>query len=186
MMKTILVTGGIGSGKSAVCSFLSSLGVPVYDCDSEAKSLYFRKEGLLDRVEAEFGTRKLSELGPLVFGNPDRLAALEALVHPALFEDFDEWRASQNAPFVVMESAILLARKYPEGLFDMVVYVDADRETRLERAMTRDGATKESIMKRMANQAFGADDPRIDLVMENAGSLEELKEKTEKLYKSLI
>ena len=100
-MKTIAVTGGIGSGKSEVCSILSSRGIPVYDSDSAAKRLYREDDSLLDSVEGAFGQSfrttngdpDLKKLASVVFSSPEKLKTLESLVHPAVKEDFRRWKA---------------------------------------------------------------------------------------------
>ena len=98
-MKTVIVTGGMGSGKSAVCACRKARGVPVYDSDSRTKSLYDRDPALVDRMEAALGTclrtpegrLDRSVLAALIFSDPARKAVVEALVHPAVLADFRRW-----------------------------------------------------------------------------------------------
>ena len=93
-MKTVAVTGGIGSGKSTVCRLLSSRGIPVYDCDSSAKGLYDREPSLAVSLEKLFGCSLRNAdgsldrglLASLIFTSPERLAALESIVHPAVLK----------------------------------------------------------------------------------------------------
>ena len=95
-MKTVLVTGGIGSGKSVVCDFLRSRGVPVYDSDSMTKSIYDRNPEMVRLLENTF-RRKLvrkdggfdrAKLSKIIFSSKMALDKLEAIVHPLVLEDF--------------------------------------------------------------------------------------------------
>lgn len=191
-VKTVLVTGGIGSGKSEVCRRLASLGVPVYDSDSRAKSLYDVVPGLSVRIDSALGGGLLDADGRLdrkalaatVFSDSGKLAALEAIVHPAVLEDFLSWRDSQDSGIVVLESAI--AHRVPafEGVFDLVVLVDAPQDVRLERAVMRDSSSRESVAARMAKQSFAGLDP--DMVIVNDSSLDVLWNRTDKALEKLV
>ncbi len=188
-MKTILVTGGIGSGKSAVCAFLKERGVPVYDCDARAKELYDELPGLLSGMEAALGMPlrradgKLDRkaLAAVIFSDDAARESVEALVYPALLEDLKAWRRTQEpAAFVCLESALMLSKPIFNGIADAVVWVDAPDKLRLERAMRRDGATREQVLSRMAAQASCPARP--DVVLQNGGSLQELREQVERVF----
>ena len=202
-MRTVAVTGGIGSGKSTVCAVLSGRGIPVYDTDSAAKRLYDRSDNLLDEIEEAFGCglrledgvldrRKLSSI---VFSSPDRLRRLEGIVHPAVLRDFQMWNAMQSSrfegvsasevffgkkPFCVMESAIILEKPEFLSVVSKVILVDAPLGERLRRACERDGESAESVLRRMAVQRF--DISRVDAVIHNGGDLDELRQETEKTF----
>ena len=99
-LRTVVVTGGIGSGKSMVCALLAEKGIPVYDSDSRTKALY--RGPLLQRIEAAFGRRftlssavDFAALSAAAFASPDSLALLESIVHPAVLADFTAWRDAQ-------------------------------------------------------------------------------------------
>lgn len=205
-MRTVAVTGGIGSGKSTVCAVLLRRGIPVYDTDSAAKRLYDRDDCLLDEIEEAFGCglrmedgsldrRKLSSI---VFSSPERLRRLEGIVHPAVLRDFRMWNAMQSSrfedvraskvffgkePFCVMESAIILEKPEFLSVVSRVVLVDAPLGARLKRACERDGASPESVLQRMAVQRF--DISRVDAVIHNGGDLADLREETEKTFVGL-
>ena len=206
-MRTVAVTGGIGSGKSAVCSMLASRGIPVYDSDSAAKRLYRDDDSILDSIEAAFGkgvrfpdgSPDFRKMASIVFSSPDALKTLESIVHPAVLKDFIRWEASKSAmmegaeagpeffggePFCVLESAIILEK--PEFLshMDKVVLVDAPLKTRLERACGRDGADPSEVIKRMAVQRF--DLSRADAILRNDSTLENLSKEVEKVFGSLF
>lgn len=172
----LLCTGGIGSGKSVVVRLFRELGVPSYDCDSAAKELYDRDPRLLADVAALCGEGVLDAEGRLdraalaqkVFGDAALLAALEALVHPAVIRDFEAWKERQEGGLVVIESAILLEKPRFAGLMDYTVAVTAPEEVRIARVMARDGISADQVRRRMAAQ--WSDEARLahaDFVLEN-------------------
>ena len=199
-MKTVILTGGIGSGKSAVCACLKARGVPVYDSDSRTKSLYDRDPALVGRLEAVLGTGLRTEEGRLdrrklagiIFADPEKKAAVEAVVHPAVLEDFRRWKRWQRpkgwtygpVPFVVLESAIILSCPVFDGVGDRTVLVDAPEEVRLARAVARDGSSPEAVLRRIRQQHF--DLSRVDAVLRNDGPLEELPGETDRVFLNLF
>ena len=181
--KVLLVTGGIGAGKSAVSRMLIERGVPVYFSDDMAKSLYDRDASLRDSLRRLFGERVFRDgdvdrraLAELIFADEEKRRALEALVHPAVFRDFEAWKAERlDCALVAFESAILLDRGLPEGFADYVIYVDAPEELRLRRAMERDGSAAESVRRRMQSQKAGPEHPAVDFVLDNSGDFKALE-----------
>ncbi|MDY3089829.1 MAG: dephospho-CoA kinase [Porphyromonas sp.] len=163
-MKTLGLTGGIGSGKSIVARILAVLGIPVYDCDQRAKALYNEDEDLRramialcgERLYAtEFGRLDRAYLAEQIFGNHTLLEAVNALVHPAVRADIDRWKAQQAAEghrLVAIESAILLDSEGLRERVDSVVLVSAPLELRIARAIRRDGSTEAAIRQRIAAQ----------------------------------
>lgn len=153
------VTGGIGSGKSVVSRLLRLMGVPVYDCDAEAKHLMAESLSLRTELIALAGTEVYTPSGRLnrsylasyMFGNPDRVALVNGIVHPAVRTDFLAWKASYECPVVAVESAILFESKM-DILTDAVLLVHASEEVRVQRAMLRDGVDEASVRRRMASQ----------------------------------
>lgn len=205
-MKTVAITGGIGSGKTRVCGILSARGIPVYDSDSAAKRLYDTDDTLPDAIEEAFGCGirrpdgrlDREKLASLVFPSPDRLAVLEGIVHPAVLRDFLRWRAMNEAnlpdglpspaffgkaPFVVLESAVILDKPAFLSEVDRVVLVDAPLTLRLRRSCGRDGCDEGKIIERMARQHF--DLSKVDAILRNAGTPEDLKAETEKVFRGL-
>ena len=181
--KVLLVTGGIGAGKSAVSRMLIERGVPVYFSDDMAKSLYDRDASLRDSLRRLFGERVFRDgdvdrraLAELIFADEKKRRALEALVHPAVFRDFEVWKAERpDCALVAFESAILLDRGLPVGFADYVIYVDAPEELRLRRAMERDGSAAESVRRRMQSQKAGPEHPAVDFVLDNSGDFKALE-----------
>ena len=174
--RVLLCTGGIGSGKSVVVKAFQVLGIPSYDCDRAAKDLYDRDPELLAAVVELAGTDVLDAGGRLdraalagkIFADESLLAALEAIVHPAVVRDFEHWKAEQDSPLVVIESAILLENRAFDHLYDSVVAVTAPEEVRIARVMARDGADEAQVRRRMAAQWSDAQRAaRADYVLEN-------------------
>ena len=159
--RTILVTGPIGSGKSLVCACLAGHGVPVYDCDARTKTLYNRRPALVAALEKALGqplrhpdgTLDRARLAQVIFSSPQAREKLEALVYPAVLQDFKRWRARRKgAPLVVLESAVILSKPLFDGLADEVILVTAPPEVRLARVQERDGLTREQVIARMDAQ----------------------------------
>ena len=188
-MKTVIVTGGIGSGKSAVCSLLRQRGIPVYDCDTRAKALYEEVPELVPALEAELGVRLRDAEGRLdkaalsrrIFSDASAREVVESALYPVLLADFKAWRdACAGVPFVVLESAVILSKPLFRGLADAVVKVEASPEIRLKRAMARDGAPEEAVRRRMAAQ----EDVPFEgaCILRNDGTFEELKKEVERVF----
>lgn len=152
------ITGGIGSGKSTVCRLFAQKGVAVYDSDAQAKRLMQEDAALRGRLAERFGAEVFrggrldrAYLAGIVFGDPQALADLNALVHPAVMRDFDAWAARQQGGYVILESAILFEAGL-EGCVDKTVAVLAPRELRIERTCRRDGCDREQVTRRIAAQ----------------------------------
>ena len=173
-MRTILVTGPIGSGKSEVCKYLASLGFPVYECDARTKMLYSLVPGLKCSIEERLGL-PWSEIGR-VFAEPDKLRTLEEMVYPHVLEDLKAWKAAQKTSLLFVESAIALDKPQFDGLYDKVLLITAPYEVRVQR--------NPKAAERDALQAF--DPARADWVLENEGTKEELNIKIRQLICKLI
>ena len=190
-MYKVGLTGGIGSGKSTVAELLNIRGVAIYDSDSRAKELMNGNEALREALIAAFGAECYTDAGlnrawlaERVFGNKAELERLNAIVHPAVMRDFAAWAEAQEGDYVVLESAILLEAGLEEHV-DVVVAVMAPKDIRLERAMQRDGVSREQIEERMRNQM--SDDERTErskYAVVNI-DLEELEEDVEQLHRRL-
>ncbi len=190
-MYKVAITGGIGSGKSVVCSILEEFGVAVYNSDLRAKKLMSCSDALRQQLMERFGAEVYTSeglnrayLAERVFGNAEELAALNAIVHPAVMADFDAWAEAQVGGYVVLESAILFEAKL-ENRVDAVVSVMAPEALRVERAMARDGASRELVEARIRAQM--SDDERSDrskYAIVNI-DLDELREDVEQLHRRL-
>lgn len=158
-MKKVAITGNIGSGKSWVCElFKQRLGIPVYNSDNAAKQMYFQpdvREKLVNRFgdvfylsDTELNRKYIADL---IFSDEKAQRDLEGILYPALFVDFEQWTSTQNAPYVLFESALIFEKRL-EKQFDAIVMVSASEETRLRRAMERDHCDEATIRARMAKQ----------------------------------
>ena len=157
-MYKVGITGGIGSGKSSVCSLLAAYGVPVYDSDAEAKRLMEQSVDLREALCEAFGEECYSVQGlnraylaSKVFGDAEQLQRLNSIVHPAVRADFAAWAESQSAPYVVLESAILFESGFNNEV-DTTLAVLAPLEERIRRTMERDNTDRESVMRRIGHQ----------------------------------
>lgn len=169
-MKTIGVTGGIGSGKSTVCRIFSVLGAPVYDCDARAKELMESDPKLVEKIKAAFGCEAYSGgrlnrvwLAARVFNDRQALETLNGLVHPAVRADMKHWLDRVESPvgYAVVESAILFESCIDREV-DFTVAVAAPEELRIRRVTERDGVPPDRVRARMANQM--SDEERAGLV----------------------
>lgn len=187
-MLTVIVTGGIGSGKSAVCALLAQRGIPVYDSDSRVKELYACRRSLVPQLEKALGsplrqadgTLDKACLAALIFSDETARETLESIVYPVLLKDFLRWRSRQKAPFVVLESAIILSKPVFDGLADAVVLVDAPEELRIQRVMQRDAASREEVLRRLSAQSIPME--KVDVTLLNEGSPEELSAAVERVF----
>lgn len=157
-MYKIGITGGIGSGKSTVCSLFAERGIAVYDSDSRAKQLMAESAELRAQLIETFGvecfcdgTLNRSYLASQVFGSVEALAKLNAIVHPAVRTDFRTWAEQQRGAYVILESAILFEAGFDTEV-DTTLAVMAPLEERVRRTMARDGIDRQSVMERIAHQ----------------------------------
>lgn len=154
-MFTVGLTGGIGSGKTTVAHVFETLGVPVYYCDWEARKLMNStlQKSVTELIGAEaynqYGQANSKVIASKVFADPALLARLNAIVHPAVEHDFIHWRARQNAPYVILETALLAQSGIAT---DLIITVTAPLAMRVERTCRRDKCTAEHVELRIAAQ----------------------------------
>ena len=160
-MYKIALTGGIGTGKTYLSTHFIEMGIPVFYADDEAKKLYTDpqflqtiREAFGDEVFATDYPDRLSfeRLAAKVFDDEEALQQLNRLVHPAVMQKFEEWCAQQDAPAVMMESAVVFEGNLI-SYFDKIIVADAPVELRIRRIMARNPEmTREQILARMARQ----------------------------------
>ena len=191
--KTVIVTGLIGSGKSAVCAQFAASGIPVYNSDERTKSLYDRHPALVSCLEESLGVSLRSGDGRLdrgalasaIFSGDEARQRVEDIVYPQVLADFKRWRARQKgSPFVVLESAVILSKPQFDGLASAVVLVTAPERLRLQRVQQRDGLPEAAVRARMAAQ------PEIPasaatFIVENDGSPAKLENAVKQIIKTL-
>ncbi len=160
-MLKIGITGGMGSGKTTVCRVFESLGIPVYYADLKAKALMQSDAQLIAAIQAEFGEQTYDQhqqlnrayLAEKAFSNAEQTAKLNALVHPAVYHDFEKWAKTweANKPYVLKEAALLFeSDSYKQC--DYSILVLADHQVKIERIKARDGLQEEQILARMDKQ----------------------------------
>ncbi len=193
-MKRIGLTGGIGSGKSSVASLLLEHGAIVIDADAIARELVEPGQPALDALVAEFGpgvltpvgTLSRGELAKLAFSDPEATKRLNAIMHPLIGEE--SARRIQAAPesAVVVYDMPLLVETNQRDLVDLVVVVDVPEQLQIERAVSLRGLDQGDVERRM--QAQVSRDERLaiaDYVIDNSGSLDELKASVAGLWADL-
>jgi len=165
-MKIIGITGGIGSGKTLVCQVFSSLGVPVFNSDIEAKNLMNNSNDLIHNIISLFGEKayksnKLNRayISQIIFNDKEKLNALNILVHPVVRQSFNIWnQRHENKPYVLNEAALLI-ESGAHNVLDAIIYVKAPEKIRIRRVMIRDNCNETDVRDRIRNQ--WSDDQKI-------------------------
>jgi len=185
-MIIIGVTGGIGSGKSLVCSEFQALGVPIFFADEVAKEVLHTDMTVADTVEKEFGVTVTGEnlsaarrkLADVVFSDASALERLNAIVHPAVFERFDRWKrkvVSPSVPYAMAEAALLFESGFDERM-DYVLLVTADERTRIRRVMLRDDMSESDVTARIRRQMTPQEAADLtDFTIANDGTLDQVR-----------
>ena len=157
-MLRIGLTGNMGSGKSTVARIFQSLGIPVYNADTEAKRLMLEDLELQKNIRESFGDMAFqnnrlnrSFLAGQVFNDPEKLALLNSLVHPVTIRDAERWMREQDCPYILKEAALIFESGSDKNL-DFVIGVKSPEALRIERAAKRDGVSQEMIKARMNRQ----------------------------------
>ena len=157
-MIKIGVTGGIGAGKSIVCTVLERMGYPVFYSDIEAKKIISSNSRVKNQLIESFGSQVFKNnqlnrtyLSNLLFSDSTLIDKMNSIVHPKVREAFDSWTLIQNSSIVFNEAAILFETGAFKN-FDATLLVTAPLKLRLKRVASRDSATEEQIMKRINNQ----------------------------------
>ena len=144
------ITGGIGSGKSYVCKRLAKHGIEVYDCDAAAKRLIRTSPDLQQQIVRLVGSLDKAAMSRFLLASESNQQAMNAIVHPAVFRDFEQ------SGMQWMESAILF-ESGADTLVNKTVAVTAPQEVRIQRIIERDGITCEKALQWMARQWSQAD-----------------------------
>jgi len=158
-MKKVGITGGIGSGKSMVCSIFIALGIPVYYSDKVARKLMETDAIIRQNLVRLLGNEVYNGFEPdrykiseLIFKDPDLLKKVNQIIHPGVAADFADWCGKhKDLPYIVHESALLFESNF-FTLLDIVVTVTCPVEIRLQRILTREGMTPEKAENIMHNQ----------------------------------
>lgn len=154
------ITGGIGSGKSTVCKIFASMGVPVLDADSLAKRIAEEDLNVRQQIIDEFGTESYDKQGKynrkyiasIVFNDASKLTRLNSIIHPAVIIYSNRWAEQhQQHPYIIKEAALM----FESGSYkynDINIVVDAPKELRIQRILSRDNSSIEEISRRIESQ----------------------------------
>lgn len=197
MTRTLGVTGGIGSGKTTVCHLLESLGARVFYADDEGKRLMVDDPKARKEIIRAFGEESYHRDGSLnrkyladqVFNDDRKIERINQIVHPRVFERFEEERIRAEAdgvPLLVHEAALIFEAGGDKHL-DAVAVVDAPKNVRIERVTQRDNVSREDVKARMGHQLPPEKlRERADFVIENDGDLKKLRSAVENVYSVLV
>jgi dephospho-CoA kinase len=194
---TLGLTGGIGSGKTTVCGFLEEQGARVFYADIEAKRLMQEESDVRAAIMEAFGEAAYTEDGALdrayladrVFGDPEHLERLNAIVHPHVFEAFEaakERARDEDLSLLVHEAALLFEAGGDEHV-DTTAAVVAPDADRIDWVVERDDTSPSQVRARMEHQLPQAElRRRANHVIENDGTLEDLRRKSVDLYWTVV
>lgn len=188
------LTGGVGAGKSTVARALSDLGAVVIDADALAREVVEPGTPGLASVVGEFGPEVLGDdgsldrarLGSVVFADPMRRAALEAIVHPLVRRRAAELEGAAPADAVVVHDIPLLAETGQAASFDAVLVVDVPSEVQVERLVRDRTWSPEEAAARIAAQAAREDRLAVaTYVIDNTGTIEDLRQRVAEVFAEL-
>lgn len=194
-VRTLGVTGGIGSGKSAVCKALAELGATVFSADHVAKSIMVEDQEAIREIVAAFGADSYFPDGSLnraylaqqIFGDQNKVTTINQIVHPRVFQAFQrekETASRDQIPLLVHEAALIFESGGYKHL-DAVLVVHAPVEMRIQRVLERDGVTRQQVLDRMAHQ-LPSDEllERADYVIHNDADLDTLNSRVLAFYEA--
>ena len=196
-MMTVGITGRSGCGKSTVTACFAAHGVPVADADQISRQVLQPGSPVLAQLAARFGGDILSgdgvldrrQLADRAFATPEGKAALDAITHPAIVRQIEAARQAAlqaGSPLFVIDGAVLVGSVI-DGIWDRLIVVTAPYEVSVERIVARDGIRPEMARRRLDAQlpeeALAA---RADILLENDGAIEQLRQKAEALADSLL
>lgn len=192
-IKTIGITGGMGSGKSTVLKFFEKWGAEIYIADEKAKCLMQNNSELTKKIKKLIGEKAYEKkmlnkkyIANKIFNNRDLLKKMQAIVHKEVRLDFQKFKKHLKTNIVIYETALLFENK--SNLFcDKTILVIAPKNLRVERIMIRDGLKKEAILKRMQHQL--SDKEKIlkaDFLIKNNSDRKSLERESRKTYDKFV
>ena len=194
-MRTLGVTGGIGSGKSTVCRLLQAMGGRLFVADVVARELMEHSEDVRQEVTAAFGPQSYGPelnrawLASQVFGNDRALARLNAIVHPRVRTAFvrEKEEAVRDQVSLLVYEAALIYEAGSDRVLDRIAVVDAPVSVRLQRVMERDKVTEAAVRARIRHQLPPEElKVRADYVIDNSGTPEALPPQVERVYQQVM
>ena len=189
-MLRVALTGGIGSGKSLVAAELAARGAVIIDADVLAREVVEPGTPALAAIIDKFGPQIMrdgkldrSQLGAIVFADPDARRDLERIVHPAVRARAAELERAADPDAVVVHVIPLLVETGQQEDFDVVVTIDVDHETQIQRLIARNGFSRAEAAARVDAQASSEERrTAADVVVDNNGNLDELREQIAALW----
>ena len=184
------LTGGIGSGKTAVSDTFKSLGIDIVDADISSRRVVEKGQPALDDIQAHFGDGILdsenkldrTKLREIIFKNPQERVWLEKLLHPKIAEHIKDQLESSNSPYCVLVSPLLLETEQ-KSYCSFVLVVDVPEESQIARTTKRDDVSEEQVKNIISAQIDREKRlEQADEIIINDGSMEELKEKVMVLH----
>ncbi len=199
MTYVVGLTGGIGSGKSAVAKLFEEKGVTVIDTDAIAHELTRPGGAAIAPIRAEFGAEVIdpsgaldrSKMRSLAFTDPQARRKLERILHPRIFASAAERAAAAASPYVILMVPLLLEAGLEDenGVprYQRILVVDCPEELQIERVVRRSGLAPEEVRRIMASQAPRSERLAVaDDVIDNAGTLEDLRRQAEGLHERYL
>lgn len=187
--KIIGLTGGIGSGKTTVAHYIENCGFPVYYSDDRAKAIVNEDENLKVKIKDILGNDAYDDqglynrkfVGKKVFNDDELLQKLNAIIHPAVRQDFKNWVSKQTKYLIFKETALLFELNLHLDCYKSLL-VTAEDNIRLKRVMDRDGKTYREVESVMNNQMQEREKIKMaDYIIYNNTNLDDLKDQTEKV-----
>ena len=188
------VTGGIGSGKSAICREFETLGIDVIDADVVAREVVIPGSAGLEEIIAHFGPDVLADDGTLnrkklrdiVFGDESRRQTLEGILHPKIGTKIRSQLAASTSPYCLLCVPLMIERGNSYAV-DRLLVVDCPEEIQIARVSKRDDLTREQVLAIMSTQATRQQrlDKADDVIM-NDGPIENLAEIVGDLHRSYL
>lgn len=188
----VAVTGGIGSGKSCLCGYYSSLGYTVLSSDAVAKDIMVQNAGVKKQIIKHFGEESYNDgninkeyLAKKVFSNPEKTALINSIVHPAVIKEMDLRIKNDSAAkdVVFVESALVYEAEIDKN-FDYVILVLSDDKDKIARVSKRDNVKAGPVIARINSQIPDAEKKDLaDFVIKNDSTIDELKKRGEFILK---
>jgi dephospho-CoA kinase len=191
-MITLALTGSIGMGKSTVAAMFADAGIPTFDADAEVRKLQGPGGRLVPQIEARFpGTTRDGEvdreaLSAAVLADRDELAALEAIVHPAVHHERTRFIVENGDAAALLFDIPLLFETGGDAAFDKVIVVSATPELQRQRVLARPGMTAEKLEQILSRQLPDEQKrARADFLVDTSGSLEDTRAQVDEILTCL-
>jgi len=191
-MIEVVLTGGIGSGKTTVTKFFKDLDIPVYIADDEAKKLMLRSKIIRRKLISLFGEEAYTGdglnkpyLSKAIFNDKLLLQKMNAIVHPRVGRHYQKWLLKQDSPYTIKEVAIVFENGTYKN-YDYIIAVTAPEKERLKRVIKRDITTRNKVEAIMKNQWSDADKIKLSHFVIHNITLDSIKTQVNKIHEKLL